>query len=44
MVIEFLFNEIKDKSKLYDEGLIEVNNRFVDRTESVPYSKYIGKT
>ena len=44
MVIEFLFSEIMDKSKLYDEGLIELNNRFINQTESVPYSNYIGKT
>lgn len=44
MVIEFLFSEIMDKSKLYDEGLIKVNNRFINQTESVPYSNYIGKT
>ena len=43
MIIEFLFSEIKDKTKLYNEDPMEIKSRFTGEIETIPCSQYIGK-
>ncbi len=43
MVIEFLLNEIDDKTKLYKEELIEATTPFSYEPQTFPSTMYIGK-
>lgn len=43
MVIEFLFNEIKDRSKLYSNEPLTINSPFDGQTETIPCTEYVGK-
>lgn len=42
MVIEFLFSEIKDKTKLYNEEPLQIKSPFTEEIETVPCGQYIG--
>ena len=43
MVIEFLFNGIKDRSKLYSNEPLAINSPFDGQIETIPCTEYVGK-
>ncbi len=43
MVIEILFSEITDRTKLYNEDPLEIHSQFTGKIETVPCSQYVGK-